>query len=68
MDSKKRVRVWDKEGKYIGDFEVPEELPQVVEFFGILYDYVKQYGCYVEQKIKPYRVPSLWNPQTKTKQ
>jgi len=61
------IRAWDKEGKYIGDFEVPETTPLLVRFGENLYDYNGQYNVYIQQKDKPFDVGMLWTGKVKVK-
>lgn len=62
---KTKVKVWDTQGKYIGDFEVPEDKPEFVQFAGKLYKHNDSYGVFIEMGKQPFIVPSLWTTNVK---
>lgn len=58
-------RVWDSNGVYIGDFEVPVEYPALVFYNGKLYEYSESWSVYCEMKDQPYNLNTLWTTNIK---
>jgi hypothetical protein len=57
---KHKVKVWNTQGQYIGDFEVPENTPPMIQYNNKIYQYNNSYGAYTEMRTQPYSVNTIW--------
>ena len=61
------VRVWDKNAHYIGEFHVPQDIPEIVNFGEYkTYQYNKIWHVYTEAEV--YETNLLKTSDVKTKQ
>jgi hypothetical protein len=49
----------------MGDFEVPENLPSMVNYNGKIYQYNKPYHAYTEMPTQPYVTNTIWTTNVK---